>query len=264
MNNWIDTVEDSKNRWDQNSDFWDERMGDHNNRFHREIIRPETERLLSIKEGDKVLDIACGNGNFSKRMVELGAVVTAFDYSDRMIENAKKRCINHLEKIDFHVIDATKYEEVIKLKNNGLFEKAVSNMAIMDIADITPLLNAVYELLNENGIFVFSTIHPCFQSPCMRKIVETEDIGNAVVVRNSVQIFEYIKSRTYEGIGIVNQPVPQIYYHRPLSELFKICFDAGFCMNGLSEPVFETNENSLKFEWCELPPAVIVKLIKHK
>ncbi len=35
-------------------------------------------------------------------------------------------------------------------------------MAIMDITDIEPLLMAVYELLEENGIFVFATQHPCF------------------------------------------------------------------------------------------------------
>ncbi|MGN8819066.1 hypothetical protein ACTNEN_12215, partial [Oribacterium sp. HCP28S3_H8] len=37
----------------------------------------------------------------------------------------------------------------------------VSNMAIMDITDIEPLLMAVYELLQESGIFVFATQHPC-------------------------------------------------------------------------------------------------------
>ena len=31
----------------------------------------------------------------------------------------------------------------------------LSNMAIMDITDIEPLFMAVYELLEENGIFVF-------------------------------------------------------------------------------------------------------------
>ncbi len=35
-------------------------------------------------------------------------------------------------------------------------------MAIMDITDIEPLLMAVYELLQESGIFVFATQHPCF------------------------------------------------------------------------------------------------------
>lgn len=179
-----------------------------------------------------------------------------------MIENAKKRCEDYLNNIDFNVIDATKYDEIIKLNKYGLYDKAVSNMAIMDIADIVPLFKVVNELLKVNGEFVFSTIHPCFQPPCMRKIVETEDVGNEVLVRKGIQLFEYIKPRSFEGIGIANQPVPQIYYHRPLSVLLKMCFDAGFVMNGLAEPVFEDKDNSNKFNWCVIPPVIIIRLIK--
>ena len=62
-------------------------------------------------------------------------------------------------QIEFCVADA---ESILTLKRNRLFTKAVSNMAIMDIRDIEPLFMAVYELLDENGIFVFATQHPCF------------------------------------------------------------------------------------------------------
>lgn len=65
-------------------------MGEYSNRFHREIIRPSTEMLLNVNDGEEILDIACGNGNFSKRMADLGAKVTAFDYSANLIEKAKK------------------------------------------------------------------------------------------------------------------------------------------------------------------------------
>lgn len=262
MSNWIETSEESKNRWETNADFWDERMGNDSNQFHREIVRPDTERMLSIEHGERVLDIACGNGNFSKRLVELGADVTAFDYSRKMIDNAKKRCSHCIDKIDFHIIDATSYDDVMKLKNNVPFDKAVSNMAIMDISDITPLFNSVSELLKPGGVFVFSTIHPCFQSPSMRKITETEDVSNTVRTRHGIQIFEYITPCVFEGIGIVNQPVPQLYYHRPLNQLFNMCFDAGFTINGVSEPVFNVENNANKFDWYNIPPVIIIRLLK--
>lgn len=31
MSNWIETSEESKNRWETNADFWDERMGNDSN-----------------------------------------------------------------------------------------------------------------------------------------------------------------------------------------------------------------------------------------
>ncbi|TYQ18405.1 UNVERIFIED_CONTAM: methyltransferase family protein [Acetivibrio alkalicellulosi] len=262
MSKWKEMSEGSKKRWEQNADFWDEKMGEHSNRFHREIIRPDTERLLSIKQNDRVLDIACGNGNFSKRLVEFGAHVTAFDYSYKMIENSKKRCSQYLDRINFRVVDATKYEEIIGLREFGPFDKAVSNMAIMDISDVEPLLIGVYELLKPNGILVFSTIHPCFQSPRMRQIVETEDMGDGICVRKGIQIFEYITPCVYEGIGISGQPVSQFYYHRPLNKLLKMCFDIGFVLNGFEEPVFELDETCSNFDWNEIPPVIIIRLLK--
>ena len=262
MSNWKESAEESKSRWEANADFWDEKMGDHSNQFHREIIRPDTERLLSIAANEKVLDIACGNGNFSKRLVELGAKVTAFDYSEKMIENAKKRCAHDLDRIDFHVIDANNKDELEKLSINAPFDKAVSNMAIMDIANITPLFNGASKLLKPGGIFVFSTIHPCFQTSGMRKITEIEDVGSSVRTRHGIQIFEYINSCCYEGIGIQNQPVPQLYYHRPLSEIFAICFEAGFVVSGVSEPVFNIDIERSKFDWYKIPPVIIIRLIK--
>ncbi|MDF2883107.1 MAG: bioC 3 [Clostridiaceae bacterium] len=258
MTNWSATTDESKKRWEQNADFWDDKMGEHSNSFHREIIRPSTEELLEVNAGEEILDIACGNGNFSKRMAALGAKVTAFDYSANLIENAKKRCSFYLDKIDFKVIDATNYDELIEL-GIGCFDKAAANMALMDIADINPLLHGVFKLLKPKGIFVFSVMHPCFQPPRMRHIVETEDLGGNIETTNSIQIFNYITPQCFEGNAIVDQPVPQLYYHRPLSELLEQCFKAGFVVNGLKEPVFIKD----KEQWNEIPPAIIIRLLKY-
>ena len=46
--------------WNQNAAFWDEYMGE-GGAFQRLLIGPATERLLALKPGEHVLDIACGN-----------------------------------------------------------------------------------------------------------------------------------------------------------------------------------------------------------
>jgi hypothetical protein len=48
---------------------------------------------------------------FSKRLAECGTRVIAFDYSAKMIELAEKRRADVLDRVDFHVCDATNYDD---------------------------------------------------------------------------------------------------------------------------------------------------------
>lgn len=82
-------------------------------------------------------------------------------------------------------------------------------MAIMDITDIEPLLMAVYELLQESGIFVFATQHPCF-------VTLTE---------------KYMTPHSYYDIAIEGQPKEQIYYHRSIQYYIGTGILCGFSSN---------------------------------
>lgn len=203
--------------WEINAEFWDNQMGDESNFFHCDIVRPNVEKLLNLNENDLVLDIACGNGNFSERMAKNGIKVVAFDYSTKMIELAIKRRYSVLNNVKFKVCDATKYDELIKLKQSRPFTKAVSNMGIMDISDIEPLFKAVYYMLEYGGCFVFSTHHPCFTYP------------NGDYFTNCID----------KGIAIEGQPVLQNYYHRSIMDILNIAFKVGFVMSGFYEVPFE-------------------------
>lgn len=213
MGTFKETVEESKAIWETNADFWDSYMGDESNVFHREIVRPPVEKLLQVQPGDYILDIACGTGNFSARMAEQGAEVVAFDFSEKMIAHAKKRRRAYLDKISFSVCDATDYASLMTLKGDRKFDKAVSLMAIMDIAHIEPLFRAVAELLRPQGIFVLATHHPCFQRPADK----------------------YLTSCLHKGEAVRGQPMLQNYYHRSLQDIFNLCFTHGFVIDGFYE-----------------------------
>lgn len=76
-------------------------MGDESNEFHREVVRPKVTELLSPNPADYILDIACGNGNYSSYLAQRGASVVAFDYSKKMIELAKDGNHNMQNKLNF-------------------------------------------------------------------------------------------------------------------------------------------------------------------
>ena len=64
--------------WDGNAAFWDDYMKDGSD-FHLELISPAQERLLEIEKGERILEIACGNGSFAMRLALLGATVVTTD-----------------------------------------------------------------------------------------------------------------------------------------------------------------------------------------
>lgn len=225
-------TEKSKKIWEANAQFWDNAMGDESNEFHREVVRPKVTELLQPNSMDYILDIACGNGNYSAYLAQKGVSVVAFDYSEKMIELAKKRQSQYTKQIEFCVADATDKNSLLKLKRHRPFTKAVSNMAIMDITDIEPLFTAVYELLSDDGIFVFATQHPCFATL-------TE---------------KYITPHSYYGFAIEGQPEKQIYYHRSMQDIFNLCFKTGFVIDGFYEECYKNDK--------EIPMVIIVRAKK--
>ena len=109
---WPELAEEAQSRWNQNAAFWDDYMGDKNNTFHNFLVRPAMERLMTVQPGDRVLDIGCGNGNYARKLAELGVRVTAIDASEEMIERARARSEELANdgtagSIDYRVVDVS-------------------------------------------------------------------------------------------------------------------------------------------------------------
>jgi len=117
--------------WQRIAGFWDRHLGEGND-FQLELIMPVTDRLLALKPGEMVLDIACGNGNYSRRMAKQGARVVALDVAESFIERARQRTAPQDGAIEYRVIDATDEQQLMSLGQNR-FDAAVCSMALMDI-----------------------------------------------------------------------------------------------------------------------------------
>jgi 2-polyprenyl-3-methyl-5-hydroxy-6-metoxy-1,4-benzoquinol methylase len=259
---WRDLSGKAHELWNEIAPFWDDRMGE-GNAFQRRLIGPATEKLLEVQPGQSVLDIACGNGVFTRRLAALGASVVAFDFSEAFIQRARARTHLHTERIEYRVLDATDADQLRTL-GHGRFDAAVANMAFMDMAALEPLLNALPALLAPGARFVFSVLHPCFNSVGSAKLAEEEDRAGELVKRLGVKVTGYITPVARHGIGILGQPIPQLYFHRPLSTLLGACFDAGFVLDRLEEPVFAGDgQADNPFSWLnytEIPPVLIARL----
>ena len=247
--------------WETNAQWWDAYYKDGND-FHLRLIAPATEALLGLRAGETVLDVACGNGAFSRRMAQLGASVVAFDFSEPFIECARKRTLDDADRIEYHVLDATDRLGMLSLGERR-FDAAVCTMAIMDMADIEPLAETLPRLLKEDGRFVLSILHPCFNQTGCRLTLEEEEKDGRLVVTPAVKVVRYVTPGASKGIGIRGQPVPQYYFHRPLHALLRPFFSQGFLLDGLEERAFEPTDEPPRLTWNsfpEIPPVLVLRL----
>jgi SAM-dependent methyltransferase len=99
-----------------------------------------------------------------------------------MIARARERTRQHQERIHYGVLDTTDEAALLALGENG-FDAALCQMALFDMAEIEPLLQALPRLLRPGGRFVFSVIHPCFNSPHMAHVAEMEDRAGDIVTQ---------------------------------------------------------------------------------
>lgn len=251
--------EETRKLWNDKASFWDENMGD-GNLFQNTLIGPATERLLETEPGDRILEIACGNGVTARRLADLGADVVATDFSEKFLERAKSR---NTENIEYRLVDATSEAELLALGEGG-FDAAVCNMALMDMVDIEPLLRSLTKLLAPEGRFVFSIQHPCFNSNAMTMLSEMEDKDGELSTEYSVKLSGYLDVPPGKGAGMPGEPNPHYYFHRPLHELFGMCFSAGFVMDGIEEPSLgEESRDGGPPSWRNLtgiPPVVVARM----
>jgi 2-polyprenyl-3-methyl-5-hydroxy-6-metoxy-1,4-benzoquinol methylase len=256
--------EETRRAWDQNAAFWDERMGEGND-FVEVLTWPPTERMLNLKPGERVLDIACGNGLTSRRMAAMGAEVVGVDFSREMIARARRRTAENTGGLTFEVVDATNEVALLAL-GEGQFDAALCAMALFDMAEIDPLMRSLPRLLRPGGRFVFSVLHPCFNNSHVVQMAEMEDREGEIVTVYSVKVSGYMTPTVARGAAIAGQPKPQLYFHRPLQVLLGAGFKAGFVLDALEERSFPANHPHTRspLAWggnfSEIPPVLVARL----
>ena len=241
--------------WDANAAFWDERVTE-GLPWQRGLVYPSVERLLDLRAGERVLEIACGNGEFARRMAELGADVLATDFSPNQIEHA----LAHGGSVEYRVVDATDEEALLEL-GEGSFDAVVCNMGVMVMLEIDPMASAGARLLRPGGRFVFSMLHPAFNGGGVIRVLEQQDVEGEVVRMYSVKVARYLTPWSGKGVAIEGQPEPQWYFDRPISMLLDAFFAHGFVLDGIEEPASDAESpDRPEMVYAELPAVLAARM----
>ena len=120
---------------------WDPATYARNARFVSDLGATVLE-LLAPKAGERILDLGCGDGVLTKKLVDLGCDVVAVDSSAPQVEAARKL------GLDARVMDAAALPFVEE------FDAVFSNAVLHWIKRADPMIAAVYRALKPGGRFV--------------------------------------------------------------------------------------------------------------
>lgn len=247
--------DDIRQAWNRNAAWWQQRQGsDDADVCHQHIIFPATEQLLVIGPGARVLDIACGTGNLSRRLARSGARVVGWDISERLIAYARSQTPPELH-VQYQCLDATDPAALAAALDHGdgptSFDAAVCSMALHDMADIDDLLAALPRLLTPAGRFVFSITHPCFNHTGVT-VVHEQSLAAEDDTSWALRVNDYPANRRVAGWVAPGQPHPVPQFERSLTELFRSCFSAGLVLDALIEPLAPPTLAKISPEFAQL------------
>ena len=114
--------------------------------------------MMQLKKGERVLDLACGQGVYSRYLSQRKMKVTGLDTSEEMIRFAQSRSDT---SIRFEQGDAQD-PQVLQGKT---FDAVVCLLALQNIESLPPVMHNVKRWLKPGGRFVMVTTHPCFRIP---------------------------------------------------------------------------------------------------
>ena len=211
--------------WDQAAQWYDALVGLKGSEYQKAVIFPGALQLMQLKKGETVLDLACGQGVFSRYLSQRKMKVTGLDTSEEMIRFAQSRSDT---SIRFEQGDAQD-SQVLQGKT---FDAVACLLALQNIESLLPVMSNVKRWLKPGGRFVMVMTHPCFRIP--RQTHWGWDEQKKIQYRR-VDLYG-----SESAIPIVTPPFTQadsftVTYHRPLQSYFQALSEAGLCVDGLEE-----------------------------
>lgn len=192
--------------------------------YQEKVIAPNLLRILALRRGERILDLACGQGYFSRLFAQAGAQTEGTDVSPELLEAARA----HGGGVAYHAAAANDLSFAVE----GEYDAAAIVLALQNIEDMDGAIAEASRVLKTGGRFVLVLNHPAFRIP-KRSSWGNDDAGNVQYRRVDAYL-----SPSRENITMhpgQEGSASTISYHRSLQDIFKSLAKSGFVIARLEE-----------------------------
>jgi len=247
--------------WDHVAGWYDKLIEEGRSDHFEKVIIPGTLRLLEPTKGQRILDVACGQGAFCRTIARLGVQATGVDAAPKLIEAARRAAHELRPSPVFEVGDARQIGD--SSLPGGLFDSATCLMALMNIEPLSPVMSGIAKKLRAGGRFVSVILHPAFRAPGQTSWVwdtsssgdsgprgkfggqgkqgRPASAGSRAPDRQFRRVDGYLSSGHREIVmnpGAVSggsDRVVTLTHHRPIQTYVRLLREAGFLIDALEE-----------------------------
>jgi ubiquinone/menaquinone biosynthesis C-methylase UbiE len=218
--------------------------------IHEDPYVHEALALMGEVAGLRVCDLACGQGRVARHLADLGARAIGIDLSARLLEIARRHEEVEPRGIEYLHADARGLHGVA----DETFDGVLCHMALMDIADLVPTLRSVARILRPGRWFVFSILHPCYNTAQSGEMTSPEGVVRLIA--------HYFGEGYWRSDSRTGPPGKVGAYHRTLSTYVNALTDAGFVLERVSEPQATGSVAERRPVWAEVPAVLVVRCRK--
>ncbi|MDQ2932825.1 MAG: class I SAM-dependent methyltransferase [bacterium] len=257
-------MKDNKTSWGGVAEWYDDLLETSPDSFQKNVLMPNLIRIVEPKAGMTILDVACGQGYFSRAFAANGAKVVGCDISAELIQKAKNYEIQ--KKIDARKGTETaqgrpsqKKAPLTSVDQNPAYEVAPADklafaknasadvvmivLAIQNIENLAGTFSEASRVLKPGGRMILVLNHPAFRIP-QRSSWEWDmkaapgglnTSGNHYRRLDAYMSENQIKIDMTPGEKFVPKKKFTFSFHRPLQTYFKTMTKAGFSVTRLEE-----------------------------
>jgi SAM-dependent methyltransferase len=179
--------------------------------FYFQLVIPRLLEYAGPVAGLRVLDAGCGEGTVSRILSARARQVVGVDISAPLLGFARSR--TDASNVVFVQHDLTKPLSA----KTGVFDVAVANLVLNDIADYDAAIGAICTSVQPSGRITVSINNP-YSAVVRDKVKHYFDSGVGVVYR-----------------GLAAKGVPVTYYHRTMEEYVSAFASRGWLVSGYSD-----------------------------